>query len=186
MITEDWALAKKKAEAFDNTTTYFTNSLDCNGLVGAVVIQQNQQERTMEKKTYIVTSNILNSYVAELYGVFLAAQKIRRIRHIKKQAWHFTVAIDCQNALHSLFAPKCQSGQYIISLILKELEKLTKLNTYISFRWVPTYKGIKSNKHAHVLNSQITEKQIVNRIMPSVAGFKRLKLALIKEGQKQI
>ena len=39
----------------------------------------------MEKKAYMGTSNVLNSYVAELYGILMAVQKIRQTRHTKKQ-----------------------------------------------------------------------------------------------------
>lgn len=78
-ITVARALAKKEAETFDNKTTYFTNGSERNERVGAAVIQQNQHGTTM-------TSDILSSYVAELYGILMVVQKIRQTCHTKIEA----------------------------------------------------------------------------------------------------
>lgn len=88
----------------------------------------------MGKKAYMGTSDGLNSYLAELYGILMAVQKIRQIRPIERQNQRYIGAVDSQNALRSLSAPKHQSGQYVISQILKEKENLTESNTFISYR----------------------------------------------------
>lgn len=74
-------------------------------------------------------SSVLNSYVAELCGVHLALQRICQQRLSTRQIRHYIIAADSQNALRSLVSPKCQSGQFMIKLIMEQIEKLKDSNT---------------------------------------------------------
>ena len=132
------------------------------------------------------TSDGLNSYVAGLYGILMSVQKIRQTRPIVRQDRHYIVAVDSQNALRSLLSPKHQSGQYVVSQILKEMEIFTESNTFISYRWMPAHEGVMGNERAHTLASQTTEKNGSDRIRAPMAGLKRLKSALIRGGRKRI
>ena len=105
-------------------------------MAGAAAIQQDREGLTMEKMAYMVNSSVLNSYVAELYGLHLALQRVCQQRLSKRQNRHYTIAADSQNALRSLVSPRCQSGQFMIRLIIAQIEKLKGSNTHVFFKWV--------------------------------------------------
>lgn len=117
-------------------------------------------------------SSTPNSYVAELYGIYLALQRITQQRLSTRQSCHYIIAVDSQYALRSLILPKCQSGQFIIKLIMEQIEKLKGSNRYVNFRWIPAQEGIPRNERAHTLASNATEP---NNPSPPATGLKRLK-----------
>lgn len=98
-VTEDRTTAKREAELLDNGITFFTDGSDRNGMVGAAVTQQDRQGLTMGKKACMGARSVLNSYVAELYGMHMALQRICQKRLSERQDRHYTIAADSQNAL---------------------------------------------------------------------------------------
>ncbi len=74
--TKNRSSAKAEAELLDNKITFFTNGSDWNGMVGATAIQRGRQGLTVEKMSHMGNSSVLNSYVAELYGIHLSLQRI--------------------------------------------------------------------------------------------------------------
>ncbi len=162
---------------------FFTDGSNRNGIVKAAAIQRFRQGLTVEKISHMSNSSVLNSYVAELYGIHLALQRICQQRLSTRDIHHYTIAADGQNALRSLLLPKCQSEQFMIKLIMDEIEKLKYSNTHVSFRWVPAHEGCLSIEGAHTLASKITK---TNDPSPLTTGLKRLKSTLIGEGQKGI
>ncbi len=133
--------------------------------------------------SHMGNSSVLNMYLAELYGIQLALQIICQQRLNTRQIRHYIIAADSQNALRSFVPPKCQSWQFKIKLIMKQIKKLKDSNTNVSFRWEPTHGGILGNKRAHTLASKITE---TNNPSASTTELKRLKSALIRERRKRI
>lgn len=149
--------AKTEAELLDKRIKFFTNRSDRNETVGVAAIQQDREGLTMEKMAYMSNSNVLNSYVAKLYGIHLALQKTCQQRLSKRQNRNYTIAADSHNALQSLVSPKCQSEQFMIRLIIAQVEKLKSSNTHLFFRWVPAHEGVLGNERAHTLASKTTE-----------------------------
>ena len=75
-ITKNLSSSKAELELLDNKITFFTDGSDRNGIVRGAAIQQGRQELTVEKMSHKGNSNVLNRYVAELYGKHIALQII--------------------------------------------------------------------------------------------------------------
>ncbi len=75
-ITRNRSSAKAEAKLFDNKITFFTNGSDWNEMVGAAAIQRGRQELKVEKMSQMCNSSVLNSYLAELFGIHLALKRI--------------------------------------------------------------------------------------------------------------
>lgn len=118
----------------------------------------------------------MNSYVAKLYGIYLALYKICRQQLSKKRNHHYIRATNNQNALQSLVLPKCHSRQFIILLIIEQIEKLKGLNTHILFLLIFAHEKILGKEHAHILALK-TKKTYSPGLL--TIGLKQLKSALI-------
>lgn len=56
-------------------------------------------------------SNVLNSYVAKLYNIYLAVQAICQQQLSKKQNFYYVIVADSQNVLQLFKLPKYQNRQ---------------------------------------------------------------------------
>ena len=82
------------AKLLDNKITFFTDRSDRNVMVGAAAIQRGRQGLTVEKTSYMGKSSILNSFLAELYGIHLALQRICQQRLSTRLIRHYILAAD--------------------------------------------------------------------------------------------
>lgn len=76
IIIERQSFSKIETKLFDNKIMFFSNGFDRNEIVGVTAIQQDKQGLIIDKIAHKVNSSVLNSYIAELYGICLVLQGI--------------------------------------------------------------------------------------------------------------
>lgn len=68
---KEFELSKKLEQKLDGKLICFIYGLNSNRLIKAIINEYNQLELFIKKKFYIKISDILNSYAAEFYKIFI-------------------------------------------------------------------------------------------------------------------
>jgi ribonuclease HI len=109
----------------------------------------------------IGTTQDLNTHFAELFAIFQAVKNVEQYTQAYRVpvSTNFVVFSDSQAALKSLSRPRQQSGQYIITSILGDIENMrARGGPDIALRWVPAHAGVPLNEQANSLARAATER----------------------------
>ncbi|PSR77856.1 hypothetical protein PHLCEN_2v7677 [Hermanssonia centrifuga] len=125
----------------------YTDGSDFQGGVGASAALYNSENRTWKTlRYYLGTSDQHTVYEAEIVGLILGMQLLRKERHVNLVSF----AVDNQAALQASRSWRPTSGHYLMDIfhgIKEDVRKKSELDN-IFLRWVPGHNGIEGNELA--------------------------------------
>jgi len=119
-----------------------------NQKIGAAAVSPNRTPRC-----FLGAITNYTVYSAELYGIILAAILACIPNHGKRK---LVICIDNQAAIRAVINPDKSSGQHLVKLIVKFINRLRSIGIETELHWVPAHIGIAGNEMADTAAKQAT------------------------------
>lgn len=152
-IASDKDAAEKAHKALTENNTkdlfIYTDGSGINGKVGAAAVSPNYTVRR-----YLGPLTSFTVYSGELYGIMLAiGMAIYRIQPIEGR---LIVCIDNQASIQAVQSPGASSGQYLVKLIVRQINHLRSRGIEVELHWIPAHRGIPGNDLVDIAAKQAT------------------------------
>lgn len=134
------AVAEHNRKA-NHSLCIYTDGSGLDGQVGAAMVVPCLN---IKRGKYMGPETAATVYTAELTGLVLAMEEIRRFNEPQR----ITIFTDNQAAIQAVGRPTCHSGQGIVKDILTRIRSLQRAGYGIEICWIPAHIGVPGNEAA--------------------------------------
>lgn len=137
----------------------FTDRSIRNNLAGIGVYWTGSSQAWGPASKTISTPDHINAHIGELAAIDAATTQLLNYAKSEPGELHPVLFSDSQEALKSLKSPGQQSGQALITSIIRNAQDINQLTkASVQFQWSPGHSNIPGNETAHRLAKEATRK----------------------------